>query len=50
MNLSQLRLLPAALKQGLKDRSEWLTQQEIDKILDQIIKLTKINDELEQKK
>jgi len=36
MNLYQLRMLRAALKQGLQDRSEWLTQQEVDKILDQI--------------
>ncbi len=49
MNIFELRMLRAALKQGLRDSSEWLTQAEIDNILDQIIKLTKIIDELEGK-
>jgi flagellin-specific chaperone FliS len=49
MNIFQLRMLRAALRQCLRDRSDWLTENEIDKILDQISKLTKIIDELDRK-
>lgn len=49
MNIFELRMLRAALKQGLRDGSRWLTHAEIDSILDQIIKLTKIINELEGK-
>ncbi|NIJ55023.1 hypothetical protein [Dyadobacter arcticus] len=47
MDLFQWRMLRAALQQGLRDNWKWLTADEIDKILDQVSKLTKIIDLLE---
>ncbi len=40
MDLFDLRMRRAALRQLLRDRSEWMSQEEIDKILDQINLLT----------
>ncbi|SDD83323.1 hypothetical protein SAMN04487996_102299 [Dyadobacter soli] len=48
MNLFELKMMRAALRQALSDRSEMLSQEEIDKILDTILLLTKLIDELER--
>lgn len=44
-----IRMQLAALRQLLRDRSEVMTNEEKDLILDQIIKLTNLLNELEQK-
>jgi len=38
----------AALKQALRDQSKSLSQKEIDKILDLILRLTELIDDLEK--
>ncbi|GAB2780251.1 hypothetical protein GCM10027275_24740 [Rhabdobacter roseus] len=50
MNLFQLKMLRAALRQSLRDQSEVLTEEEINQILDQISTLTKLIQRLEEKK
>lgn len=50
MDLFTLRMRRAALRQLLRDRSEFLSQEEIDKILDQINLLTTIIELSEQNK
>lgn len=49
MNLFELRMLRAALKQALRDQSEMLTPRQIDEILEQISRLTKVIDKLEKR-
>jgi hypothetical protein len=49
MDVFQLRMVKAALQQALRDRLDWLTQKEVDEILDQISTLAKIIEELERK-
>jgi hypothetical protein len=49
MDLFTLRMRRAVLRQLLRDRSEWMSQEEIDKILDQISLLTTIIKLLEKK-
>lgn len=44
-----IRMQLAALRQLLRDRSEEMTETDKNLILDQIIKLTKLVDELEKK-
>lgn len=41
MDEFDLRMLRAALKQALRDRSDKLSQEEVNQILDQILKLDK---------
>ena len=44
-----IRMQLAALRQLLRDRSEEMTETDKNLVLDQIIKLTKLIDELEKK-
>jgi len=48
MDLFSIRMRRAALRQLLRDRSDWMTQQEIDTILDQINLLTTVIEMLEK--
>ncbi|MCF2447749.1 hypothetical protein L0657_27590 [Dyadobacter sp. CY345] len=48
MNLFTIRMRRAALRQLLRDRSEWMSQKEIDKILDQINLLTTLIEIMEK--
>ncbi|PSL30120.1 hypothetical protein CLV60_10462 [Dyadobacter jiangsuensis] len=48
MNLFELRMLRAALKQMLRDQADNMTAEEIDQILDHISRLTKVIDEMER--
>lgn len=48
MNLFELKMMRAALRQALQDRSESLSQEDIDRILDTILLLTELIDKLER--
>lgn len=48
MTLFELKMMRAALKQALKDQSESLSREEVDKILDTILLLTELINELER--
>lgn len=50
MDLFALRMRRAALRQLLRDRANWMSQKEIDEVLDQINLLTTIIELLEQNK
>lgn len=49
MNVEQLRMRRAALRQALRDLAESLTPEQIDDLLDQINRLTEIIEILEKK-
>ncbi len=49
MDLFNLRMRRATLRQLLRDRSEWMSQEEIDMLLDQINLLTTVIEALEKK-
>ena len=48
MDEFELRMLRAALKQALRDRSHEMSQDDIDRVLDQILKLDKQIEEHEK--
>jgi hypothetical protein len=50
MEIFHLRMLIAARRQALRDCSDTMTQKQIDEILDQITMLTKLLEDLEDKR
>lgn len=48
MNLFQLKMMRAALKQALRDQANSLSTEEINKILDTILLLTELINDLER--
>jgi hypothetical protein len=50
MDLFHLKMLLAARRQALRDMSNQMSQEEIDKLLDQIVVLTKLIEQLEKLK
>ena len=49
MDIIALRMRRAAIRQLLRDRLDWMSQEEIDKLLDQINLLTELIELLEKK-
>lgn len=50
MTIFHLRMLLAARRQILRDMSHQMSEDEVNKLLDQIVVLTKLIEELENKK